>query len=233
VVADRPTWGTFADAAASAPGQLRIALSFKVPPPLMAPIAGEVRQGVEGLADLLRSLGHTVVERDPDYDAAAVARGLSRYTRGILDDLQAKERPDRVERRTKTMARLGRLTPASLVARSRAEEGAFTQRVSAIFDDVDVLLTPALASLPLRVGQFEGRGGLWTFNGCGRFVPHLGPWNMTGNPAASIPVGFTPEGVPLAAQLVGRPGDEATLLKLSAQVEAERPWADRRPGVAD
>jgi amidase len=55
---------------------------------------------------------------------------------------------------------------------------------------------------------------------------------MTGHPAASIPVGFTPEGVPLAAQLVGRPGDEATLLKLSAQVEAERPWADRRPDVA-
>jgi amidase len=232
VVADRPTWGTFAQAAASAPGQLRIALSFKVPPPLMAPVAGVVRQGVEGLADLLRSLGHEVVERDPDYDAAAIARGLSRYTRGILDDLEAKERPDRVERRTRTMARLGRLTPASLVARSRAEEGAFTQRLSAIFDDVDVLLTPALASLPLKIGQYEGRGGLWTFNGCGRFVPHLGPWNMTGHPAASIPVGFTPEGVPLAAQLVGRPGDEATLLKLSAQVEAERPWADRRPDVA-
>ena len=157
---------------------------------------------------------------------------MARYTRGILDDAVAKERPDRLERRTKGMARLGRLTPASILARSKAEEAAFTQRLSRIFDDVDVVLTPALASLPLKVGQFEGRGALWTFNGAGRFVPHLGPWNMTGNPAASIPVGFTPQGVPLAAQLVGRPGDEATLLKLSAQIEAERPWADRRPDVA-
>ncbi len=232
VVADRPSWGGFADAAASAPGQLRVALSFKVPPPLMAPLDDAVRQGIEELADLLRSLGHSVVERDPDYDAAAIARGLSRYTRGILDDAQAKERPDRLERRTKAMARLGRITPASLVARSRAEEGAFAQRLSSIFDDVDVLLTPALTALPLKVGAFEGRGALWTFNGAGRFVPHLGPWNMTGNPAASIPAGFTGAGVPLAGHLVGRAGDEATLLKLSAQLEAERPWADRRPPLA-
>jgi amidase len=57
-------------------------------------------------------------------------------------------------------------------------------------------------------------------------------WNITGQPAASVPAGFTPEGVPLAVQLVGRSGDEATLLSLSAQLEAERPWADRRPPIA-
>jgi amidase len=232
VVADRPSWGSFSDAAAGAPGQLRIALSFKVPPPLMAPVADVVRRGVEELADLLRSLGHTVIERDPDYPAGAVLRSTARYTRGILDDAQAKERPDRLERRSKTMARIGRLTPASLVARSRAEEPAVTQQLARLWDDVDVLLTPSLASLPLPIGHFEGRGALWTFNGVSRFVPHLGPWNVTGQPAASLPVGFTSEGVPLAAQLVGRPGDEATLLKLSAQVEAERPWATRRPEIA-
>ena len=55
---------------------------------------------------------------------------------------------------------------------------------------------------------------------------------MTGQPAASVPAGFTPEGVPLAVQLVGRPHDEATLLSLSAQLETARPWADRRPSLA-
>lgn len=232
VVADRPSWGSFAAAAAAPPGPLRIALSWKVPPPLLAPIVDVVRTGVESVADLLRSLGHTVVERDPDYDAAATARGLARFTRGVLDDALAKDHPERLERRTRTMARFGRITPRAVLRRSRAEEGAVAERLGRLWDDVDVLLTPSLTDLPLAVGAYEGRGALWTFNGVSKFVPHLGPWNMTGQPAASIPAGFTPEGVPLAAQLVGRSGDEATLLALSAQLEAARPWADRRPDLA-
>ena len=59
------------------------------------------------------------------------------------------------------------------------------------------------------------------------------PFNHTGQPAASVPVGFTPDGFPLAVQLVGRPGDEATLLSLAAQIEHERPWADRVPDAAE
>jgi amidase len=232
VVADRPSWGSFSDAAAQTPGQLRIALSFKIPPPLMAPVAGVVREAVEQLAAVLRSLGHTVIERDPDYDAGAMMRGLSRFTRGVLDDAHGKEHPERLERRTRAMVRLGQLTPRSVLARSRAEEGAVAERLGRLWDDVDVLLTPSLTDLPLPVGKYEGRGALWTFNGVSRFVPHLGPWNMTGQPAASIPAGFSPDGVPLAAQLVGRAGDEATLLSLSAQLEAARPWADRRPALA-
>ncbi len=231
-VADRPSWGSFSDAAARRPGALRIALSLRVPPPLMASLDDRVRDGALETAELLRGLGHTVVERDPDYDAAALARGLSRYLRGILDEVAAHERPERLERRTRGMARLGRLTPARVVARSRAEEPQVTRRIGRLWDDFDVLLTPVLAALPLEVGAFEGRGALWTFNGAGRFVPYPGIWNLTGQPAASVPAGFTAGGVPLAVQLVARPGDEATLLSLSAQIEAERPWADRRPALA-
>jgi amidase len=232
VVADRPAWGSFSEAAARTPASLRIAVSTKVPPPLMAKLDPAVRAGLDETVALLRGLGHTVVERDPDYDAAAMTRGLARYLRGIHDDARAQAHPERLERRTRAMARMGALTPAGVVARSRAEEGAMTARLGRLFDDVDVLLTPTLTALPLPIGTFEGRGALWTFNGCGRFVPYPGPWNMTGQPAASVPAGFTPEGVPLAVQLVARPDDEATLLSLAAQMEAERPWADRRPPVA-
>jgi len=232
VVAERPSWRTFAEAAQRAPGQLRVAVSTRVPPPLMAPLDARVREAVEETAQLLRGLGHTVIERDPDYDAAALARGLARYFRGILDDAQRTDHPERLERRSKAMARIGRLIPGSVLARSLSETGALTERLGRLWDDVDVLLTPALASLPIPVGAYEGRGALWTFNGAGRFVPHLGLWNMTGQPAASVPAGFTPEGVPLAVQLVARSGDEATLLSLAAQMEAERPWADRRPPMA-
>ncbi len=229
VVADRPTWGTFSEAAARVPGQLRIAVSLAVPPPLTVKIDDRVRAAVEETAALLRGLGHTVEERDPDYHAAALARGIARYTRGILDRAVQTEHPERLERRTRGMARIGRLTPASFVARSRAEEPTLTARLGRLWDDYDLLLMPVLSSLPLPVGKFEGRGALWTFNGAGRFVPFPGVWNVTGQPAASVPAGWTPEGVPLAVQLVARPGDEATLLSLSAQIEAERPWADRQP----
>jgi len=62
--------------------------------------------------------------------------------------------------------------------------------------------------------------------------PFTGVWNALGQPAASVPAGFTEDGLPLAVQLAGRPNDEATLLSLAAQIEAERPWADKRPPIA-
>jgi amidase len=63
-------------------------------------------------------------------------------------------------------------------------------------------------------------------------VPFPGAWNLTGQPAASVPAGLGEGGVPVAVQLVARPGDETTLLSLAAQLEAERPWADLRPPVS-
>jgi amidase len=65
-----------------------------------------------------------------------------------------------------------------------------------------------------------------------RFLPWLPAWNHAGNPAAAVPAGFTPGGVPTAVQLVAAPHREALLLRLAAQLEAARPWADRRPPVA-
>jgi amidase len=62
-------------------------------------------------------------------------------------------------------------------------------------------------------------------------VAYTRPWNVTAQPAASVPAGFTEESVPLAVQLVGRRNDEATVLSLAAQLEAERPWVDQRPSI--
>jgi amidase len=62
--------------------------------------------------------------------------------------------------------------------------------------------------------------------------PFTVPWNFVGQPAASVPAGFTADGLPLAVQLCGRPNDEPTLLSLAAQIESERPWADMTPPLA-
>jgi amidase len=95
-----------------------------------------------------------------------------------------------------------------------------------------VLLTPMFTRRPLPIGEYDGRGALWTFNGTARWVPYCAAWNHTGQPGMSVPMGFTPDGFPLAVQFIGRPSDEATLLSLAAQIESERPWADWLPAMA-
>jgi len=221
--------GDFATAAAREPGRLRIAVSTKVPPGALARLGGEQREAVESTAELLRSLGHDVVEREIDYGPAAWQTLLARYLRGIHDDARGVDRPDRLEPRTRAMARLGALVPADLLAKARAAEPSIAARINAIFDDADVVLTPGPAGPPFRVGQFHGRGALWTLTAIAARVPYYGIFNVTGQPAASVPAGFDAAGLPLAVQLVGRPDDEATLLSLAAQMEQARPWADRRP----
>ena len=101
-----------------------------------------------------------------------------------------------------------------------------------MLDQHDVLLTPTTATGPPRIGQLQGRGALWTLNAVAGWVPYNGVWNVTGQPAASVPAGFGADELPRGVQLVGRPGDEGTLLSLAAQLEAERPWAPQRPPEA-
>jgi amidase len=127
------------------------------------------------------------------------------------------------------MMRLGALVPAGQLAKARAAEQGVAARINAIFDHADVALLPGPTGPPFRVGQFHGRGALWTLNAVVAKVPYYAVFNATGQPAASVPAGFDSAGLPLAVQLVGRPGDEATLLSLAAQIEGARPWADSRP----
>ena len=110
-----------------------------------------------------------------------------------------------------------------------AAAGRHRERVGALFRDHHVVLTPVLTTPPKEVGRWEGRGAVPTLVGVSGFAGYTPPWNATGHPAASVPAGVSSEGLPIGAQLVGRPGDEETLLSLSAQIEAERPWAERLP----
>lgn len=219
----------FLAAAAREPGPLRIACSTQNP--LFAPLHAEQRGAYEATIELLRSLGHTVEEVKVPY-GDVLGEIVPRYLRGIADDAADLAHPRRLERRTRAMARMGRLLPDAVVARAREHEAATVQRLGRLFEVHDVLLTPGTAQLPLPVGRYEGRGALWTFNGAARYTPYTPAWNVTGQPAASVPAGFTADGVPLGVQLVGRARGEAALLSLSAQLETARPWADRRPPLA-
>jgi amidase len=220
-----------APAVTRSPGRLRIALTTKVPPPILGSTDAEQRGAVDAAAELLRGLGHEVVEHDPDYGTSGPAFA-ARYFRGIHDEGRAMAHPERLSRRTRGFMRLGSLIVPPLLERARNDGAATAQRVARSFEQADVLLTPMFTRRPIPIGTYEGRGALWSFNGYSRWVPFCAPFNHTGQPAASVPMGFTPDGFPLAVQLVGRPDDEAALLSLAAQIEQERPWADRVPGIA-
>jgi amidase len=225
--------GGFVAAAAKRPGRLRIALSTKVPPPLIAKIGKEQRSAVDEAGELLRDLGHDIVVRDPDYPPAAVyANFLPRYFRGIYNDVRVMPHQERLEKRTRNMARIGSLFSDRRMATVRAAESAVAKRIQSIFDDVDVVITPGNATGPSPIGAYQRRGGISSLLFVSQRVPFFEIWNLTGQPAASVPWGLDRGGVPLSIQLVGRPSDEATLLSLSGQIEAVRPWAQRRPPVS-
>lgn len=224
--------GSFAEAAAQggrAPDPLRIAFSTK--PILPQPIDARVRRAHEQTVELLRSLGHELVERDPDYPLWLGPHLVARYLRGAYESATDIGHVERMERRSRHIVRAGQLVGERGIARALAAEASLNARMGRVFADYDALLLPATARPALRLGEYEGRGMVWTMNGGTRLIPFLGTWNATGQPAVSVPAGFTEDDdrLPLAVQLVGRPDDEATLLSLAGQIEAERPWAQHRP----
>ncbi len=219
----------FSEAAARAPGRLRIAYSKRVPPGVISRLDAEAERALEDTVALLRSLGHDVEQRDPDYGLGDIPDVVTRYLRGIHDVAVGLEHPERLERRTRSMVRLGGLISDGLLERAMRREATTAQRLGRVLEDHDVLLTPATASAPARIGRLEGRGAVWTLNAVAGWVPYNGIWNLTGQPAASVPAGFGSDGLPRAVQLVARSGEETTLLSLAAQLEAERPWERQRP----
>lgn len=209
----------------------RIAVAWKSAAyyPLAARLGAEQRQAVVQVADALRNLGHKVEEREVGFPASMSNSYLFRYLAGVDDVLASIDRPDDVSARTRTMARMGRLLPKRLVVWAVDAEAAIARRVNRIFDDFDVVLTPGAVEAPLKIGALDGKGAIRTLYSSGRKIPNFAPWNAIGQPAVSVPAGFSAAGLPLSVQFAGRPNDEATLLRLSFQVEAHRPWSDRRP----
>jgi len=201
--------GGFVRAASRPPNRLRIALSTKVPPPLTA-------------------------HRDAEQRAAVHQAGqvLPRMFRGVYDSVRVLPHQERLDSRTRGMAHLGRLISDSRIAKIRAAEADMAAKVMTIFDDCDVVITPGTATGPSRVGAYRKRGGVSTLALVSARVPYQAVFNATGQPAAVVPWGLDRHGLPLSIQLVGRPFDEATLLSLAAEIEADRPWAQRRPPVS-
>jgi amidase len=98
------------------------------------------------------------------------------------------------------------------------------QRANRVFDDVDVLLTPTIAHRPPETGVIAGTGTVRASLRALPAIAYAAIWNVAGNPAAAVPRGIAPDGLPLSVQLVGPTDGEERLLSLSAQLEAAEPW---------
>jgi amidase len=194
-----------------------------------ARVDAQTRQSVRRVAEVLRELGHEVEERDPGY-ARASDTVTVRYLAGVAQDAERFPRPERLQRRTRGFIRMGRAA-RPLLGWALGGEAAHAARINEIFRDFDVLLTPTTARPPVAAGQWEGASAARTLIAMAAVYPFTGIWNVTGQPAVSIPAPPTRDGLPIGAQLIGPPDAEARLLSLAAQLEAELDWPRRRPGL--
>ncbi|QIG43309.1 amidase [Nocardioides anomalus] len=212
-------------------------------------------------AALLTSLGHEVEELDAaPFDDAALARDFLTswfvYVAHAVAEAKAfgGAGDGGFEPDTLVMAALGRATSPVDFVRAVESRQLAVRRMAAFHQRYDLLLTPSTATPPPRVGALDlppalqrAQRGLIKARGAGllRFTPvvdqliseNLGwvPYtqlaNLTGLPAMSVPLHWTPQGLPIGTQLVGRLGAEAVLLRLAAQLEQAQPWWDRRPAL--
>jgi amidase len=226
-----PFTGSYHQAAQTPPGQLRIAVSRKVPGGLIAPVSADQRGAWEEAATLLTSLGHEVAERSPRYGMASI-EFVQTWVRGIYEESLTVPDPSQLEGQTRQMAAAGRrFVPDGRADKLRSKRGATTARILELWEDFDVLVTPGLASTAVAAEGGFGRHALAAFDKAGRFTPWTAIFNVTGQPAVTIPAGMSQDGLPLSIQLVGRLGAEDTLYALAGQIEAARPWAERQPAV--
>ena len=217
-------------AAIAAPQQkLKIAVSFRSWP-VGVPVKPRVRAAVEETARVLAGLGHQVVFLDLAVpDPLCLVAFTPRYFDAAATDRAALDEPDRLDPLTRQITAVGRRMRPSWLAASKRMGAKITAVAAEFFRDVDLMLTPVTPRPPLRIGEFAGRSLVTATLPVQRYVSFAALWNVTGQPAASVPAGFTEDGLPLAVQLAGRAHDEATILAVSRQLEAARPWADRRP----
>src|SRR5438874_381326 len=220
----------FAEEVRGDPGKLRVA--FTTRSALGVDVAPGNIEAVHDAARLLEELGHDVTEDTPPYTEAVMHGFFTVWTVGVATR-DPEPDLDKVEPLNRVMIERGRLVTSVELSKVWAQLHAALLPVVRFFERYDCLVTPAVATPPPRIGQFEDPDRpLNEFFMAGTFAPFTSTWNTTGQPAMSVPLYWDELGLPVGVQVVGRPGAEATLYRLASRLEEARPWRDRRPPVS-
>jgi amidase len=229
----------FADEVGREPGALRIAFTTAA---LASPkLDPECAEAVRGAANLCADLGHRVEEADLPGDLAAVGAAagvvMAASVAAMLDNEAARRgRPiaeGEVEDLSWAMYQRGRAVTGPAYVQAIQAAHAFGRSVAAFFGAYDVLLLSTLGRPPVPIGWLRGdppdpRGYAERLFA---FMPNTQAFNITGQPAMTVPLAWSREGLPIGVQFVGHPAGEATLFRLAGQLERARPWTGRRAAL--
>ena len=222
----------------TAPGKLRIGVSAHSHQGAIP--SDEMREALIRTARLCADLGHEVEWEDPKYDHEAfmmarlriipanIRAVLMRRSRALGRELNAQD----VEPVTWAMAELGRTMPASDYLDAVLAMHKLGREFAAYHERYDVLLTPTNATEPVPIGWLDTRLDIATFRDrMNAFGGYTAIFNMTGQPAMSVPLAWSESGLPLGMQFVAEFGREDLLFRLAGQLEQAQPWFDKRPTV--
>jgi amidase len=200
----------------------------------------ECRAAVASAGHLLESLGHGVEDSAPE--AMFDPQFIQHFTLIIAADTETSMRAyetalgrpiedDEIEPRNAVYRAIGRTLQVVTYLQSREWLGTWSRRMANWWTDYDLLVTPTLGAPPPELGWFTAGGAESEGQRVVSFIPYTAQFNMTGQPAVSLPLHWTLDGLPVGVQLVAGFGREDLLVKIAAQLEQAAPWAGRRPPV--
>jgi amidase len=200
----------------------------------------ECRAAVASTSRLLESLGHHVDpsapkamfdEEFPVYFGAIIAADTAAMMRDFEALLGRPIGDDEIEPRNAHFRQLGASMSAPDYLRTRDWIGTWARRMASWWADHDLLLTPTLGAPPPPLGWFTAEGPRAEGRRVVSFIPYTSQFNMTGQPAVSLPLHWSPGGLPVGVQLVAGYGREDLLVRVASQLEQAAPWHDRHPPV--
>jgi amidase len=209
------------------PGRLRVA--FVLEPPVDVPVDPACVEAAEDAAALLVELGHEVEQVSPGWSGQALGE-LFAVVWQTIPALYPDLDPSQLEPLNAEFAARSEANTSADYVRAYVQLQVYGRRVAEFVAGHDVVLSPTLAQPPVPVGSIREPADPWEqYERALAFTPYTPAVNVAGLPAASLPLTWTDDGLPIGVQLVASYGDEPLLLRLSAQLEQARPWVERRP----
>ena len=234
-----PHEGSFVDEVGRDPGRLRVAVTRRTADGDLPD--ADCLTALDDAIELLAGLGHDVVERDLTELTPAVGSAIGRMYGAAVDwairywtrDLGREPGPEDLEPLTRLYWERGQRVTGGELLMALTTIQSFSRDIAQAMTSFDLWLSPTLATVPPPIGHLTDEDPRTAERRSARFVAFpLVVANLTGHPAMNLPLWWNNDGLPVGVHLMGRFGDEATLLRLAGQVERVRPWTTRWPTVS-